>query len=239
MPKLFAAGFEDLLGLLVIVAISMIAQWLKSRGKKTEEPWPEQEDFPEAPREQPPSGPAAPPPIYQPARSAEESGWEERLREMLEERTPEADRPATPPPLPPIIPSPSAGQPTIVVLPPPLPSEDSYARPHKALDRAREVEQHAGQLDRQVGQLLSRASGQLGNLGEAAAARQKALDIEQRVAAQLKQAGDQPVALTRVVRRYQSSPEIAQTLALLRQPRTARQAILASVILGPPKALEM
>jgi len=34
------------------------------------------------------------------------------------------------------------------------------------------------------------------------------------------------------------SAEMEQVLALLRQPKTARQAVLASVILGPPRALE-
>ena len=34
------------------------------------------------------------------------------------------------------------------------------------------------------------------------------------------------------------SAEIEQVLALLRQPKTARQAVMATVILGPPRALE-
>lgn len=38
--------------------------------------------------------------------------------------------------------------------------------------------------------------------------------------------------------RSPAPPEAITVLAQLRQPRTTRQAILAAVILGPPKALE-
>jgi hypothetical protein len=40
------------------------------------------------------------------------------------------------------------------------------------------------------------------------------------------------------VRHRDLSPEVAQVLRQFRSPRAARQAILASIILGPPKSLE-
>jgi hypothetical protein len=34
------------------------------------------------------------------------------------------------------------------------------------------------------------------------------------------------------------SPDVAQAVSLTRRPRSARQAVVAAMILGPPKALE-
>ena len=48
---------------------------------------------------------------------------------------------------------------------------------------------------------------------------------------------DHPVQLTTVVRN-QTSPELLQARSLFENARSARQAIIASIILGPPKALE-
>jgi hypothetical protein len=81
----------------------------------------------------------------------------------------------------------------------------------------------------------------LAPLQTSAAAYERASQLENQTA----------VLLQAVVRRTQSAaaarpalrlagtpPETARALAQLRTPRAARQAVLAAMILGPPKALE-
>src|SRR2546422_5903785 len=78
-------------------------------------------------------------------------------------------------------------------------------------------------------------------LKESAAAYQRASHLHEGVAEHLKRVeemtehhpGKVPTA-----HRPGFSAEAAQTIALIRNPRTARKAIIASLIFGPPKALE-
>jgi hypothetical protein len=60
---------------------------------------------------------------------------------------------------------------------------------------------------------------------------------DRKVEARLREAAPHPVGMTSVPHRG-GTPEASAVLALLRNPHSARSAILASVILGPPKALE-
>jgi hypothetical protein len=134
---------------------------------------------------------------------------ERELRRMLGE-----EPPASPPPPPPVIvtapvetrPPPRAPAPVIV-------PEDLEQRPAPGFELAAVAEaqaayQRAGAIDANAQALL-----------EAAKAR----------AAQHRASLAGP-------HRDAHAPEVAAVLAALRSPRTARQAILASIILGPPKA---
>jgi hypothetical protein len=84
-------------------------------------------------------------------------------------------------------------------------------------------------------------SFELAPMSESAAAYERASGIDEAALAKLEAARartDRPHAVAAGRSAAQTPPEIGAVLAALRQPHTARQAVLASVILGPPKALE-
>ncbi len=81
-------------------------------------------------------------------------------------------------------------------------------------------------------------SVKLPGLSEAAQAIQKASQIDQRVEERMHQVEQRMeshggTTVTRTV-----APDLAQARAMLRQPQSLRAAVIASVILGRPKALE-
>ena len=73
---------------------------------------------------------------------------------------------------------------------------------------------------------------------------QRATHLHETVAAHLRRVDEQtekhgkPLAAPRLIRRGAGSPDARAVVALLRRPSTARQALLASFVLAPPKALE-
>jgi hypothetical protein len=79
---------------------------------------------------------------------------------------------------------------------------------------------------------------ELAVLQESASAYQRAEQLDQSVAERLGAIDRQPVQATHVEHLQKRSEEIQATVSMLRTPQSARQAILASVILAPPKALE-
>ena len=84
-------------------------------------------------------------------------------------------------------------------------------------------------------------SQELATLAPADDAYAMAAGLETRVAAHLREVDEGIANASPDHVRERSggrSAEMEQVLALLRQPKTARQAVMASVILGPPRALE-
>jgi hypothetical protein len=79
---------------------------------------------------------------------------------------------------------------------------------------------------------------QSGSLAESTSAYQQASRLDQQVAVHMHDVTSRPVLSTAAVRRALGSTEINQTRAWFRQPATARQAIIAAVILGPPPGLD-
>lgn len=75
-------------------------------------------------------------------------------------------------------------------------------------------------------------------LKESASAYERAEHLDDVVAARLSAASSKPVPTTKVENFKQRSAEVEQVLNLLRHPQTARQVVLASMILGPAKANE-
>lgn len=67
---------------------------------------------------------------------------------------------------------------------------------------------------------------------------EEASQLSQRVAAHMHQVGHIPVGLTSIESSKKMWPEVAETKALFRNAKTVRQAMIASLIFGPPKALE-
>jgi hypothetical protein len=77
----------------------------------------------------------------------------------------------------------------------------------------------------------------MGALAESKAAYSRASELSTKVAAHMDQVPGKRVGLT-VVERAARSQDVAEVLTLFRNAKSARQAVLASVILNPPKALQ-
>ena len=75
-------------------------------------------------------------------------------------------------------------------------------------------------------------------MAQAASAYQEASRLDMAVAERMSAVTGQLVAQAAIVKRRAVSPDIAQVVSMFRNPRTARPAVIASLILGPPKALE-
>ncbi len=139
------------------------------------------------------------------------SRWEEELRRVLEQPRP---LPSAPPPAPP---------PLIYHQPPPLARMEEY------------------QTTSDEGAPEEPAVPRLHALTEAAQSHAHAASLWQRTQDQLHQLHGPTHRATAPasVHHVEVAPEIRELLKTLRQPHGARAAILASVILGPPRAFEI
>ena len=186
------------------------------------------------PRGEPSQRRQSPTRTSQPApRQTKSVSWEEELRRLLE-----GDAPVAPPPPPPVFvvekkppalaPPPARVRPVVEQLPP------APIRPLVTLTESASAYQRAEQLDKRVETHM----GRVASMAEAASAFQKASGLDVAVADRMSKVTGQHVAQAAVVKHKTDSPEVAQVVSLFRNPRTARQAIIASFIIGPPKALE-
>ena len=74
-------------------------------------------------------------------------------------------------------------------------------------------------------------------MSESRAAFERASKLDVAVTQYIKSIAGQQVQATKVIRR-EGSVEVGQVVALFKSPRTARQAVIASLILGPPRSME-
>ncbi len=209
---------RTLIQFLVAVAFMVmmaIFNWIKNRSQSQEhtDTNSERKDPPQ-PRASP--GPADSARIPKEARPRK-IDWEGELRRMLEGTT------ATPPPLPP---KPLPAEPThvpprpVITLPP-------IQRPTPTPIRPAQVEQERG---------LPVA---LPGLTTSTPTYARASQLDERVAEHLREITKQ-VEQHKMVQQENPLPfEVTQALALVRSREGLRSAILASVILGPPKAMEV
>jgi hypothetical protein len=72
----------------------------------------------------------------------------------------------------------------------------------------------------------------------AAQSYERASQLDEQVAERLRKISDQVEQHKLVPQAGIASMEVAEALALIRNPRSLRSVIMASVILGPPKALQ-
>ena len=203
-------GLDTFWILLLIVLGSAINEWLKKKKQMGRK----DSSPPEMPR------PASP-------RPTATSNWEEQLRRLLDGEMPAAKPPpVAPPPIRQVIaqePKPSPPQGPVVAAAPVARTAPLGLSGPGTVEAAKPVEVH------------------LQALKESAAAYQRASHLHEGVAEHLKRVeemtehhpGKVPTA-----RRPGFSAETAQTIALIRNPRTARKAIIASLIFGLPKTLE-
>lgn len=201
---------EKIIFVIAIVVISMIHSWLQKRkGEDETDPAPWPGPLPRRPGAPPVNRPGAP--------SSKPTNWEDELRRLLQGEDPEDSKPPVivqPPPL--IAPAP---------MPATVPSGSRLrSRPAPGADTG-------GDLD--VGLPI-----RMPTLERSAQAFLRASNLEKRVAEHMRGVDAQVAAhvITEVKRR--KSPDIQNAVALVRNPQSQRIAILAGVILGPPKALE-
>lgn len=210
MP-LLAESWESLIAFVVILLLSGFTNWLRQRKGLPPEEAEEQTERPVPPRGLP-RRPGAPEETPAPP---PEFDLERELRRLFGEK--EAKPPPPPPPaLPPRV--------EVAPPPPPLPrpgfgsleEAPAPARELAALAEAEQAYQRASAIDAEAQARLEAARAR----AEAA----KALAAARRAAEAHRAAG--------------RAPEVDAVRASLRSPRTARQAVLASLVFGPPKALE-
>ncbi len=217
MP-LLADSWESLIAFVVILVLSGLSNWLRRRKGLPTEAGEEEAPIPpplrplrREPGPEPPAPETAPPePPFD---------LERELRRLF------GEEPAPPPPPPPTPPS-------VVTAPPPSPP------PRPAPVESVSVES----LEARPAPVR-----ELATLAEAEAAYQRASALDELALAKLEAARARAEAAKALAaqRRAEAaarlrgrSPEVEALLTALRSPHTARQALLATFVFGPPKALD-
>ncbi|HOC00592.1 MAG TPA: hypothetical protein PKM43_17820 [Verrucomicrobiota bacterium] len=225
----FAASWESLLVFAVIVLLSGLSNWLKQRQARREEEQSRQ-------LRPPARGQEAVPPLVHPPQAPEDADWERELRRLFGEE-PEAP-PSRPLPAPPPLeaqPTPLHSRPATVVLPPRRePSLEPVFEPAASARGTDEAPVPSVEDLIREGGVIQLPSSQ------ATAALHGASSIAGKTFPQIRAESpiEGQVARPMQSRRRVLSPEIARVKGQLRQPRTAREVFLATVLLGPPRGLE-
>jgi len=217
----------DKIWIFLAIAIgSIIVEWLKKKNQpgETDSTTNDAETRqPTIPTTSRPTGP----------RPGSTSDWEEELRRLLGGEPPVAKPPipqpqptAVTPPIRPIViqaPSPVAGHPPVIEAPPAIQSVPLRLARTAMLEAEKVVEV------------------QLPTLKESGKVYQRASHLQEQVVERLKHVEEMTARhLARVPTAHRStvSPDAIQTIALIRNRNTVRQAIVAGLIFGTPKGLE-
>ena len=196
-----------------VIAVA-IFNWIKRRSEGPPETGSER-NLPPPPRSTRPSAGTAPPPVA-PMPPARKRDWEEELRRLLEGETTTAAPPERAP-----------QETHSVPPPPPLPAPPPvYSRPLPSPMQPVAVEPARG------------LPVELAGLTASAQSYQRASQLDEKVAEHLRAIANQVEQHKVVAKGGIASVEVAETLALVRDPRSLRSVIMASVILGPPKSLQ-
>lgn len=202
---------EKIIFVIAIVVISMIHSWLQKRKGEPEDdpsPWPTAR-----PRR------AAPPPINQPSSPQappKAESWEDELRRLLQ-----GDEPAQPPP------------PVVVQIPPPAPPP----LPARESRRSRPAPVVVPQVETS-GEMEVGLPVQMPTLEQSAQAYLRASNLEARVAEHMRNVDARVTSHVVAEVKREKSPAIREALALVRNRQSQRAAVIAGIVLGPPKALE-
>jgi hypothetical protein len=195
---------------LIFLLVVVVLSMLHSWWKKKKGE-PETEGESESWPGQKPSRPAATPPsgrTMPPPSKA--ASWEEELRRLLQGEEPAR---SVPPPV-------------VVQLPPPLPRAAS--RP--AL-RPVVIEQVDPDMEKGLPVLMP-------SLAQSAQAFLRASQLESKVATHMQRVDQQVTTHPKLGLKKEISPAIRQAISLVRQRQSQRAAIIAGIVLGPPKAME-
>lgn len=152
--------------------------------------------------------------------------WEDELRRLLENQSPPAAAP--PPPRPLVATAPQMPRAITVRTPPPV----ATPVPPFSFGRVRPI---ISMPPLPPGVELQNRD--LASLSESKQAYSRASQLDKDAAARIARVPGEPIQLTTVTRRP-SSPEVTQVVSLFKNARSTRQAVIAAVILGPPRAFE-
>ncbi len=204
---------ESFITFLVIIVVAIVSTWIKNRAARTDDQ----------------SNPSANPPDRRPPPRM--TSWEEEMRRLLEGEA------GTPPPRPRPPPVVIAQPPPLVAPKPPLvPTAAPVIRPVIVPRTARpaiELPPSATMSPKPAEAAVVRKAG----LSESKLAYERASQIDKTVSQHIDRVPGQRVLAT-VVQRRPPPPEIAQGRSLFKNAQSARQAVIASIILGPPKSLD-
>jgi hypothetical protein len=197
-------------GLLVILMLALLSAVSNWLKRRAQPEEPEVWPDESGPGDRPPaySGSDAPEEFERPVRPK----WEEELRRLLEgEPPPRRQEPRT------VVPPPPPLRPVIVTTPHP-----AMAAPPPIVTAATK-------------------SGTIHTIGETALALGRTRELQRRAAEELRRArgqiGGRPFQLPGA-QRVARSAELQQARSWFRDPQAARQAVIASIILGAPRAME-
>ncbi len=232
VPGGFLAVIDNIWVMLAIVVISAISSWLQKRNEKNRQPEPWGGEDEESPRQQRPGSASPSAPNPNPALN-----WEEELKRLLEGKPPLDGSVSTPPPLP---------QPIVRRVPPPPPVPTRVSRESLPTGDERQPARESAATPWQDVSLdsLPAPTKPLATLEHSTQAYQRAAQLHEAVASRMQRVDEQtekhgkPLTAQSMVRRDTGSADARAVVALLRRPATARQALLASFVLAPPKALE-
>lgn len=242
----FIASIEGLVVFLVIVLLSALSNWIKQKKEFEQQrrriPATQPREKPPGPRE--PEKPV-PPPVLD---------LEEQLRRLLDETLPDREavpepsppppdltkQPSVPPKLVPQTPSKEPAKPEPATAAIPQPPKEKPPVPSQVLARSPSP-MPAREARPEPDRSSTAASVELAKLEASAAAYKRAAELAAQTAARLEEIarlGARGAATDSMASVKGLSPDILQVRAMLANPRSAAQAIIASQILGPPKCLE-
>ena len=251
---MLAASPESFLIFLLIAGASAFFNWLKKRGEKSDD-WTQVETPSTTPHQNHPQ-----PPVSQSTPRA--ANWEEELRRMLEGASAPAPMRTPPPivvqerkPATPVLNRPRLVEPQPTMTVPKIFTETKYYKAHcnycdghiefpaSAMDQVTSCPHcHRSTVLRPFENTPVEVLAHQKVLTEFNSSTRKyeeASQLSQRVSAHMHDVGHIAVGLTSIESTKRVWPEVAQTVALFRNAKSVRQAVVASLILGPPKALEV
>jgi hypothetical protein len=195
--------------LIFLVVVAIISMLHSWWKKKRGEPETEAESEPWP--SQKPSRPPTAPPAGRPAPlPSKAASWEEELRRLLQ-----GEEPARPTP-----------PPVVVQVPPPLPRVVSRPAPRPVV-----IEQVDPDMEKGL-------PVQMPSLEQSAQAFLRASQLESKVATNMQRVDQQVTTHPKLGLKRQVAPEIRQAIGLVRNRQSQRAAIIAGIVLGPPKAME-
>ena len=215
-PGAMLGAIDSIWILLAIALATWIYNWITKKSQQ----------HPGASPEEPhPSVPPAVPPRHAPSSAA--GSWEEEIRRLL------GEAPPVPPPASPLPRSASPSPPPVLVTPP-----RPVAAPRPAVRKP--ALPSAGSLQPVLVEPEAAPARPLAKLEQSRAALQRAGQLHESVAKQLLEIDRQTDWRTQKATargRKSASADAHAAVALVRNPRSARQAVVASLLLGPPKSL--
>ena len=227
-------SYIRLIVFLIVIAYSVFQSWMRKKRQAEQARQAARNPLPPTPvtsQNRPPMAGTTP-------RPAKPASWEEELRKLLEGETPFAPpmRPQPPPPVtgvPPIAPRTISMPPLRPATPArtPAPVRPAVVRP--AIVRFPE----SSPAPLPVPTVTSPSTRDLATMSQSRVAYEKAQQLGQQVAAHIDKIPTQRVQLTSVTR-TRSAAELSQAVAMFRNARAARQAVIVSLVLGPPRGLE-